>query len=125
VDEHSTGLIESGVPVRTDDMLDVVAGIDREINRLTAAKAIALDLAHRAHLELVAPRRAGASLADATSRGGARLNSVVLAERSFRAEVAALLAISERAAENLIGVSGALVTTLPGTLKALGDGQLS
>ena len=40
------------VEARADDMLDVVAGIDREINRLTAAKAIALDLAHRAHLEI-------------------------------------------------------------------------
>ena len=92
-------------------MLDVVAGIDREINRLSAAKAIALDLAHRANTETVVRGRG--------------FDSRVLAERSFRAEVAALLAISERAAENLIGVSGALVTTLPETMKALGEGHLS
>jgi hypothetical protein len=110
---------------RDDDMLDVVAGIDRELNKLAAAKAIALDLAHRAHVEKVAPSRAGASLADGTARNGARFDSAVLAERSFRAEVAALLAISERAAENLIGVSGALVKTLPATMKALADGDIS
>jgi hypothetical protein len=113
------------LPARADDMLDVVAGIDRELNRLAAAKAIALDLAHRAHVEQIAPSRAAASLADGTSRDGARFNSLVLAERSFRAEVAALLVVSERAAENLIGVSGALAKTLPGTLKALGDGDIS
>ncbi|HEX4401298.1 MAG TPA: DUF222 domain-containing protein [Galbitalea sp.] len=96
-------------PACADDMLDVVAGIDREMNRLAAAKAIALELAHRAQLDTV-------------NRG---FDSRLLAERSFRAEVAALLTISERAAENLIGVSGALVTTLPGTLNALGDGDLS
>ncbi|MCU1295703.1 MAG: endonuclease [Bryobacterales bacterium] len=113
------------LPARDGDMLDVVAGIDRELNKLAAAKAIALDLAHRAHVEQVAPSRAGASLADGTSRDGARFDSAVLAERSFRAEVAALLAISERAAENLIGVSGALVKTLPATMKALADGDIS
>jgi hypothetical protein len=113
------------LPSRGDDMLDVVAGIDREMNKLAAARALALNLAHKAHLEQVAPSLAGASLADGTSRSGARFDSVVLAERSFRAEVAALLAISERAAENLIGVSGALVETLPETMKALGSGDIS
>ena len=49
----------------------------------------------------------------------------MLGERSFRAEVATVLNISERAAENLIGVSGALVKALPGTLKALGEGDIS
>jgi hypothetical protein len=102
------------VAPRANDMLEVVAGIDRELNKLAAAKAIALDLAHRAHVEKVSPGRLGE-----------RFDSVVLAERSFRAEVAALLTISERAAENLIGVSGALVTTLPATMKALGDGDIS
>jgi hypothetical protein len=107
--EPADGENPDAVPTREDDMLDVVAGLDREINRLAAAKALALDLAHRAQLETV-------------NRG---FDSRVLAERSFRAEVAALLAISERAAENLIGVSGALVTTLPGTLKSLGEGDIS
>ena len=96
-------------------MLDVVAGLDREINRLTAAKAIALDLAHRAQRDGVC-----------TGQGvEAQFDSAVLGERSFRAEVATLLNISERAAENLIGVSGALVKTLPETLKALGAGEIS
>jgi hypothetical protein len=100
---------------RVPDMLDVVAGLDREINKLTAARAIALDLAHRA-------------LRDGqceTQEVEAQFNWAVLGERSFRAEVATLLNISERAAENLIGVSGALAKTLPGTLKALGEGDIS
>jgi hypothetical protein len=109
----------------SSDMLDVVAGIDRELNRLSALRAMALNLAHRAHVEQVSPRRAGASLSDDSGRAGARFNSTVLAERSFRAEVAALLTISERAAENLIGVSGALVETLPATMSALGNGDIS
>lgn len=54
-----------------------------------------------------------------------RFNSAVLDERSFRAEVAVLLNISERAAENLIGVSHSLVTALPATLTALGEGTIS
>ena len=78
-------------------MLDVVAGIDREMNRLAAAKALALELAHRAQIETV--------------KHG--FDSRVLGERSFRAEVAALLTISERAAENLIGVSGASLGPFP------------
>jgi Domain of unknown function (DUF222) len=100
-------------PLEAPDMLDVVAGIDREINKLSAAKAIALDLAYRSQN------------ARATSQDGSHFNARVLAERSFRAEVAALLTISERAAENLIGVSRALTTMLPETLQALGDGEIS
>jgi hypothetical protein len=109
-----------GLPTRADDMLDVVAGIDREMNRLAAAKALAVNLAHRAHTE-----HGAIPLAGDMARAGVRFESRVLAERSFRAEVAALLTISERAAENLIGVSDALVSTLPATLKALGDGDIS
>jgi hypothetical protein len=112
-------------PARDYDMLDVVAGLDREINRLSAAKAIALDLAHRAHTEHDKPRAAARSLADRVSPIEARFDSAVLGERSFLAEVATLLNISERAAENLIGVSGAMVKFLPETLKALGDGDIS
>jgi len=108
---------------RATDMLDVVAG--REINRLSAAKAVALELAHRAYLEQDRSSAAAGSLADRVSLLEARFNSAVLGERSFRAEVATLLNISERAAENLIGVSGALVRTVPETLKTLGDGDIS
>ena len=123
--EPQDDAIPGVLPERDYDMLDVVAGLDREINRLSAAKAIALQLAHRAHVEQGTQRTAAGSLADPVSPIEARFNSSVLGERSFRAEVATLLAISERAAENLIGVSGALVKTLPGTLKALGDGDIS
>jgi hypothetical protein len=110
---------------RSDDMLDVVAGLDREINKLSAARAIALELAHRASRERGSARRAAASLCDNSSRDGTAFNAAVLGERSFRAEVATLLTISERAAENMIGVARSLVTSLPITLKSLGEGDIS
>jgi Domain of unknown function (DUF222) len=113
------------LPQRDADMLDVVAGLDREINRLAAMKALALNLARKAHTEQSMRRHAGGSLSDDSSRNGARFDSALLAQRSFRAEVATVLNISERAAEDLIGVSGALVETLPATIKALGDGDIS
>jgi hypothetical protein len=112
-------------PQRDADMLDVVAGLDRELNRLTALKAIALNLARKAHTERIALRRSGASVADDRNRPGPRFDSAILAQRSFRAEVATLLNISERSAEDLIGVSRALAETLPATLSALGDGRIS
>jgi hypothetical protein len=108
-----------------DDMLDVVAGLDRQINQLTALKARALVLAHTAHVEHVAPQHAALSISGRSSHPAARFNNAVLAERSFRAEVAALLNISERAAENLIGISKAIVDALPETLRALEDGEIS
>ena len=49
----------------------------------------------------------------------------MLGERSFRAEVASLLTISERAAENLIGVSRALCASFPLTLEEVVTGRLS
>jgi hypothetical protein len=63
------------------DMLSIVAGLDREINRLSAAKAVPLDLAHKAHIERTASSLASASLSDGTSRNGARFDSLVLGER--------------------------------------------
>jgi hypothetical protein len=100
---------------RPDDMLDVVAGLDRELNKLAAARAVALELAARASRER---RKVDLQPSD-------RFSSALLDERSFRAEVAVLLNISERAAENLIGISHSLVTGLPATLSALGDGDIS
>jgi hypothetical protein len=113
------------LPRRDADMLDVVAGLDREINRLAAMKALALNLARKAHTEQSVRRHAGGSLSDGSARNSARFDWALLAQRSFRAEVATVLNISERAAEDLIGVSGALVETLPATMKALGDGDIS
>jgi hypothetical protein len=98
-------------PRPADDMLDVVADLDRQINQLNSLKARALVLAHRAHIAHIAPTP--------------RLGDGILAGRSFRAEVALLLNISERAAENLIGMSKVIVGSMPETLRALDEGAIS
>jgi hypothetical protein len=49
----------------------------------------------------------------------------MLANRSFRAEIAAMLNITEKAAENLIGYSAVLVDAFPRTLDALAEGGIS
>ncbi|HEY4267358.1 MAG TPA: DUF222 domain-containing protein [Galbitalea sp.] len=98
------------------DMLSVVVGIDREINRLIAARTHALELAHREAEER--------SLSGARSLGGGGLEQG-LGERSFRAEVATALRMSERAAENLIAHARILCSDLPATLGALGVGTIS
>ena len=54
-----------------------------------------------------------------------RFENRMLAKRSFRAEVAALLNITEKAAENLIGYSDVLVDAFPKTLAALETGAIS
>jgi Domain of unknown function (DUF222) len=110
---------QDAAPPRADDMLDVAVGIDRLMNQLAAARAAALDLAHKQRTD---KRDADAASAASSS---SRFNSHVLAERSFRAETAAALNISERAAENLIGQSEMLQDVLPATMAALAAGNIS
>jgi hypothetical protein len=91
-----------------DELLDTLGWVDRVQSRAAAAKIVLIEqlrqrLAH------------GAS--DPTSRS--------LDERAFTAEIAAALTLSERAAESLIGVSRALVQSLPATLAALASGEIS
>ncbi|MDQ1529057.1 MAG: hypothetical protein QOH77_847 [Actinomycetota bacterium] len=109
--------VVSGVPSRAvlapidstaDELLDTLVWVDGVQSRAAAAKIVLVEqlrqrLAH------------GAS--DPTSRS--------LDERAFTAEIAAALTLSERAAENLIGVSRALVQSLPATLTALASGEIS
>lgn len=97
------------------DLLSVVVDINRLINRLQATRAVALDLARR---------EADARVSSSESRIRS-VGSGMLAQRAFRAEVASALTISERSAENLIGNAAALVSELPATLAALGDGTIS
>jgi hypothetical protein len=103
-----------------DDMLSVVVGLDRLINRLHAARAVAVDLARR---------EAEARVASSPSRvraGESRsAESVALGQRAFRADVASALNVSERSAESLIGNAAVLCSELPSTLEALGTGAIS
>lgn len=49
----------------------------------------------------------------------------LLAKRSFRAEIALLLGITERAAEDFIGYSSVLVKSFPATLEAMERGEIN
>jgi hypothetical protein len=90
------------------DLIDLVVWFDRCMNRLAGARSVAVDLA----------RRQSENALDAQS-------DPMMARRAFTAEIAAALRISERAAENLIGVSTALGASLPATQQALGSGDIS
>jgi Domain of unknown function (DUF222) len=97
---------------RRNDALDRVADLAREREMLAAQQAIALVEAHDEFFGVQSR-----SIQQAADR--------MLGERSFRAEVASLLTISERAAENLIGYSRVLCSSFPSTLEALKIGHLS
>jgi hypothetical protein len=94
-------------PASYGDALERVLDDDRAIRRLMAQRAVNLIKAQR---EQVRPDR---------------FENRMLANRSFRAEVAAMLNITEKAAENLIGYSDALVDAFPATLDALGRGDIT
>jgi hypothetical protein len=89
------------------DALDDVLQLDIQMRNLAARKAVALV---RAHAEMV---------------GKVDFGYRLLANRSFRAEIAVALRISERAAENLIGYSRVLVDAFPATLAAVESGAIS
>jgi hypothetical protein len=82
-----------------------------------------------------ADRKANAALAERTRAIAEAHDSVVgkhqpgfapgLADRSFRAEIAVVLNVSERSAENLIGHAVALADTFPATLDAFDRGDIS
>jgi hypothetical protein len=97
---------------RRNDALDRVAELANEREMLAGKQAIALVEAHDEFFGV--PSRSVRQAADR-----------MLGERSFRAEVASLLTISERAAENLIGYSRVLCASFPSTLEAVTSGQLS
>lgn len=85
-------------------VIEAIVAVDRMLASLTAAKLRLVEFAHATHL--------GAA-------------SHALAEREFRAELAAALRISERAAEHLVTESEVLVRHLPATHAALAEGALT
>src|SRR5580698_3228799 len=100
-------ILEEAFPEPYADALSEVWDADQDMRRASARKAVAL---LKAHHELVSP---------------VRFESRLLANRSFRAEVAALLCISEKAAENLIGYSKVLIESFPATFAALSEATIS
>ena len=91
------------------DMIDVVVWLEQSINRLTALRAQAIDLARQ---------QAGVpAFGSSGSSGG-------MHQRAFTAEIGAALTVSERAAENLIATAGMLVHDLPGTMETLTAGRI-
>src|SRR5580698_156208 len=93
-------------PTWYGDALDEVIHLETKLRNLAALKAVALV---RAHAELVTPVDFG---------------NRMLANRSFRAEIALALKITEKAAENLIGYSRALADTFHATLDSLEAGAI-
>ncbi len=100
-------VLEEAFPEKYADALERVLETEKQIRRLNASRVVDLMLAHD---ELVRPVNFG---------------NRMLAERSFRAEVAALLRITEKAAENLIGYSKVMSDAFPATLGVLRDGEIS
>jgi len=121
------------------DLIDVVIWMERSINRLTALRASAIELARRQALgPSTAASPTDGSSTDASSTGasstgaspddgppaGGSPGTDTMRQRAFVAEIAAALTVSERAAENLIGTARVLTEQLPGTLRALAEGRI-
>jgi hypothetical protein len=102
------GTESRGTESRSLDAIDEVVRLDTAINSLTALRTKAIEAARH---ESAATRSAG--------------SSPLLEERSFRAEIAAALRVTERTAENLIGNARVLTEALPATLNALSTGSIS
>jgi len=102
---HAAGSLDVASPDRPDtaDWIDVVTWAEQSVNRMTALRAQAIELARQQAV-------------------GSSSNS--MQQRAFAAELAAALTISERTAENLIGTSRVLVETLPATMTALAEGSI-
>jgi hypothetical protein len=90
------------------DAIGAVAHADRKANAALAERTRAIAEAHDA---VVGKHKPGSMPS--------------LAERSFRAEIAVVLGVSERAAENLIGHAVALVGSLASTMDRFEQGELS
>ena len=97
-----------GGPQRPFDVVDLVSVLDRAINILSGFRAQAIEIGR------VQSEATDGDLADRS-----------LAARSYEAEIACALRISERAAKGLIGVGASLAARLPGTLDALSAGAFS
>src|ERR1700761_6079707 len=83
------------------DALSLVAEDEREIRKIQARRAVHL---MRAQYEQGRPRF---------------IEDALLVKRSFKAEIAAMLSLSEKEAENLIGYSNALLEQFPATVLSL------
>ena len=99
---------------------ELILGLGNLVDDVSVASLrVAADQAH----ELRAIERARICAVDATSKlpgGDSRRSREELAERSFAAQLAADLHISEGAARNRIWVACALINDLPLTLELLG-----
>jgi hypothetical protein len=97
------------------DMLDVVAGIDREIAALSGLRARAISMAYDWVVDTEAARRASLGT----------ISSAETARRLLAAELAPLLRITPNAAAHLVSESRTLARDLPETLSALTAGDIS
>jgi hypothetical protein len=108
---HGGELVRVTEPGATpDDLIDLLLELDAMTNRIAAVRAKVVEAARLTTAE-----------DSAKASPGARS----IARRAFTSEIATALTISERAAENLIGVSTMLTSDLPGTLLGLSSGTIS
>jgi hypothetical protein len=100
------------------EMIDAFVVFERMVSSIRGFQAQLLDQARWASgLGSVGSSRGAASSLGLSAQG--------MEWRSLRAELAAALRVPERTAENLLGVSEALVHRLPDTLVALTAGEIS
>ena len=100
-------VLEEVFPEAHADALSEVLAAEKEVRAATARRLVAV---MKASTERVLPDL---------------FENRMLANRSFRAQIAALLAITEKAAENLIGYAGVLTKSFPNTLQALAEARIS
>lgn len=104
-------VLRSADDVSADGSRDAIGAVmhaDRKMNVALAERTRAIA---EAHDSVVGKHRPGSAPS--------------LPERSFRAEIAMALGVSERTAENLIGNAVALVEALPATMDALDRGDVT
>jgi hypothetical protein len=115
------------------DLVDEVSVADVKVSMAQAARARRIEDARAWAVEAALAVPSGGLPSDASHRLGAHLGELSVpdrqrridwAERSFTAELASSLRLSDAAARNLIWASQTLVNLLPLTLQSLADGAI-
>jgi Domain of unknown function (DUF222) len=102
------------------ELIESIAASDRMLASVAAWRARLIDDARQwSEIQSQAQSQASGS----TRVGG--WDAETVAHRELVSELACALRIPERSADYLVATSQALVNQLPGTLRALGDGELS
>jgi Domain of unknown function (DUF222) len=116
--------LRDSVDTTFGELIESVAASDRMLASVSAWRAQLIDQA-RQWSEL---QSQALSQAQSTGQGSKRAggwDAATIAHRELVSELACALRIPERSADYLVTTSQVLVHQLPGTLRSLGDGELS